>query len=287
MALEQLPAGSQRDRRGRGDGGGGDSSGGLFGMAGKLVGQAARTSYDLAKRLPGAEAAERELHKLEQVALTELGKRLDDVTDPYLAPLRRPSASHGDGYGTAGHAPGGGYRGAALPTGSEGELEPLRAAMAELLNRSIGYTESEALEYLYAVVLRQLTPDEARMVSALSDGSPFPVVHVAERSGVSGTGNTVLRNMSSLGKAAGVTLPELVPHYVTRLCSLDLAELTDESPALQTQYEILLAEEEVRTALEATKRPKVTRNTIRLSRFGSRFWQACDPTGCPNTVERR
>ncbi|MDV6014437.1 DUF4393 domain-containing protein [Haloechinothrix sp. LS1_15] len=249
-------------------------------MAGRLVGQAARTGYGLARRLPGAETAERELHRLERAALTELGKRIDDVTDPYLAALRRPSFAGGDGW----NGSGGGQRGDGLPVSSAeaaGELQPLRAAMAELLERSISYGPEQAREYCYAIVLRQLAPDEARMLSALSDGSPFPVVHIAERSGVGGTGRYLLRNASSLGKAAGVTLPDEVPHYISRLCALDLAELTEESVSLQTQYEILLAEEQVRVAQEAAKRPKVMRNTLRISTFGTRFWQACDPTAQP------
>lgn len=289
VALEQLP---DRARREQGTASSttqrtGQSSGGLLGRASKLAGQAARSGYGLAKRLPGAEAAERELNKLERAALTELGKRIDEATDPYMAALRGSASGYAvDGKAGPGGVAGETSRGLVPASDLDVGFEPLRAAMSELLGRSISYSEERAREYLYALVLRQLTPDEARMVSALSDGSPFPVVHVAERSGVGGTGTYLVRNMSSLGKAAGVTLLDHVPHYTTRLCALDLAVLEDESPSLQTQYEILQAEENVRQAQQNAKRPKIIRNTIRMSAFGAQFWEACHPATSGKHAEK-
>ena len=157
-------------------------------------------------------------------------------------------------------------------------VEPLRAAMAQLLNHSIGFGRERAREYLYAVILRQLTPDEARILSALSDGSPFPVLDVAERTNLGAAGRIVLRNASTVGKVAGVSLPDQVPGYVTRLIGLGLAELDEEVPALETQYEILMTDETVRDAEKQVKRVKFLRRTVHITRLGAQFWQACDPS---------
>jgi hypothetical protein len=104
----------------------------------------------------------------------------------------------------------------------------------------------------------------------------------AVRSALGGPQRIVLRNASSVGRAAGVMLPDLVPNYVTRLESLGVVEVGPEDPALGVQYDILLtedrvraAEEEVRTVRKLT--PRYARRTLRLSTLGEQFWTAADP----------
>ncbi|RJQ85986.1 Abi-alpha family protein [Amycolatopsis panacis] len=240
--------------------------------AGKLAGWAARTGFELTRKLPGIDTAERGLRQVERGLLSELRRRLDEVDDPYHAALAAASAmNRSDSAGRVVEA-------SVMLVPSRERTEPLRAAMAELLNHSIGFGRDRAREYLYAIILRQLTPDEARILAALSDGSPFPAVDVAERTGIGGTGRTVLRNASTVGKAAGVALPDQVPAYMTRLIGLGLVDLDEEVPALETQYEILLTDETVRAAEEQVKRCKVIRRTVHISRFGAQFWHACDPS---------
>ncbi|WP_236808295.1 Abi-alpha family protein [Amycolatopsis albispora] len=245
--------------------------------AGKLASIAARAGYSLGKRLPGADAAERGLRSLERLALTELRRRLEEVDDPYLAALSAASAMNVGGNGRHVQPLNGEIRGTVVVMPSSESVEPLRAAMAELLNRSIGFGRERAREYLYAIILRQLTPDEARILSALSDGAPFPLIDVTERNGLGGAGRVVLRNASTVGKAAGVTLLDQVPAYVTRLIGLGLAEPDEEVPELETQYEILLTDDAVRAAENSVKRVKFVRRTVHISRLGKEFWAACDP----------
>lgn len=258
----------------------------LIHRAGRLANRAARTGYSVGKRMPGAHVAERGLRSAERLALTELHRRLDQVDEPYRAALSQASAmtrhstdgtSGSDTSGSSG-GPGGMADTLAIePTAPDGE--PLRAAMAELLNHSIGFGADRAREYLYAVILRQLTPDEARIVAALADGSTFPSVDVAERAGVGGTGRFVLRNASTVGKSAGVSLPEAVPTYLTRLAGMGLVDVDAEVPAMETQYEILLTDSTVSDAQESVKRARTVRRSVCLSKLGTRFWAACAPRG--------
>nr|WP_232376355.1 Abi-alpha family protein [Amycolatopsis aidingensis] len=254
------------------------SSDNLARRAGRLVNWAARTSYSLGKRLPGADAAERGIRSVERAALAELRRRLDRVDDPYLTALSQAS--------TMARYTGNGSKDieiadtvAVVPARDDQQPEPLRAAMAELLNRSLGFGRQRAREYLYAVILRQLTPDEARILAALADGAPFPVIDVAERTNLGGTGRIVLRNASTVGKAAGVSLTDHVPAYLTRLTGLGLTDIGAEEPDLETQYEILMTDEVVRTAEQSVRRARFLRHTVRLSTLGSSFWRACDPAG--------
>ncbi|WP_409462272.1 Abi-alpha family protein [Amycolatopsis sp. GA6-003] len=240
--------------------------------AGQLAGWAARTGFDLTRKLPGIDTAERGLKQVERGLLSELRRRLDEVDDPYHAALTAASAMNRPDVGSRA------VETTVTLVPARDHVEPLRAAMAELLNHSIGFGRERAREYLYAIILRQLTPDEARILSALSDGSPFPAVDVAERTAIGGTGRIVLRNASTVGKAAGVSLPDQVPGYVTRLIGLGLVELDEEVPSLETQYEILLTDESVREVEKQVKRIKIIRRTIHVSRLGAQFWQACDPS---------
>lgn len=253
---------------------------GAFRRVGKLAGRAASTGYALGMRLPGAREASRGVQAIERAALTELRRRLEATEDPYLAAVVE---TNGAGSGPVGaHASGELTRvephHAALAVGqADGEIAGLRVAMAELLERSISYSRDRARGHLYAVTLRQLTPDEARILSVLASSEPFPALDVLERTGIAGSGRVLLRNASTVGKSAGVTLPEHVPSYLTRLAGLGLVDIGENIPSQDSQYEILLTDQTVRMAEESVKRVRFVRRSVRLSTFGEQFWAACDP----------
>lgn len=232
--------------------------GAAVGGAAKVAGWAARSGWGVARRLPGGGVAERGLQQLEQTALTELRKRLDRADDssyPHPLPYAQAPEPGGDPVIT-----------------TKGGFVPMRSAMAGVLERSIAQTPEEARIELYAALLEQLTPDEARIVAALGDGSVFPLVDVTER------GRALLRNASTVGKAAGVTLDPETPAYLTRLIGIGLAERRDDEPVeLAEQYDVLLTEPIVRQALISAKRSKAIRHSVRATSLGLAFWQACDP----------
>jgi hypothetical protein len=151
--------------------------------------------------------------------------------------------------------------------------------MARLLAESAELKRDDARDRLYEAILASLVPDEARILSTLAQGGVFPLIDVAERTLFGGVGRIVLRNASTVGKAAGVTLDDHVPVYVTRLVDLNVAEVLREDPTLDTQYEVLVADEAVVEVVNTVRRPTFVRRTLRISRFGLRLWQACDPAG--------
>lgn len=211
-----------------------------------LVQQAGRTLGWLARSMPGAEFAGRQLRKIEDALVAEARKRLDAPT------------GHG-------------------PTIELRYAEPLRVMMAELLERSVTLSRAESEEYLFATILRTLVPDEARMIAALADGSAHAVIDVAVRGGP-----VVLANASSLGRTAGVQLPAIVPVYLGRLLGFGLAELGPADSALSLHYELLLTDETVRAAEARARksgRPRHIRRSVRIAELGRRFWAACEPGG--------
>lgn len=151
-----------------------------------------------------------------------------------------------------------------------------------LLARSVGQSTTGSRLELHEALLGQLVPDEARILAALSDGGVAAVVHVLPRSRRSGTNLPLIENASSVGRAAGVALPEMVPVYVTHLVQLGLVELGPEDDALKGDYELVMTETVVREALSQAGRrsvlpPRVTRQTLQLSDLGRSLWASCRP----------
>src|SRR4051812_38217985 len=69
--------------------------------------------------------------------------------------------------------------------------------MERLLTRSLEQTPAGGRGELFARLVGQLLPDEARILSALSEGPGAAIVHVESR-----TGRRVLENASVLGRTA-------------------------------------------------------------------------------------
>ena len=213
-----------------------------------VVSRLARTGWHVTRMLPGGALAERELFKLETAVIAGLHRK------PAPEPVTLVLTS-----GTAG----------------------LRSGMAELLNRSVNIDAAGAASHLYATILSQLLPDEARIVAALADGKPRPAVDIVLRGPLGGGRGTVLRNASTIGRSAGVSAPEYVPMYVTRLSTMGLVDVGEEDSELAEQYDILMTDQRVRQAEQRGHRVKIVRHTVLLSELGHRFWQAADPTTVP------
>jgi hypothetical protein len=168
------------------------------------------------------------------------------------------------------------------PVGTADGSGPASTEMETLLARSLVQSANHGRNEFYAKLLRELVPDEARIVSALSDGSAAALVHV-ERRGILGGDRRRLQNASSIGRTAALTLPHLTPTYITHLLRLGLVEIGPEAPELKLDYEALLAERPVREALKEAETgpvpPRTVRRTLRLAPLGIELWEVCSSGG--------
>ena len=253
-------------------------TGGLVTQAVGVAGWLNRTGWGIARRLPGGATAERVVRPVERLVAGQvqeqlrsfglLGRASAGTVDPTGA--RRFDGHLGDRHVTA----------VVRPVGDD--LDPLRAAMAELLNRSVEQTRQQSEHQLYAGILRQLVPDEARMLAALSDGSAYPVIHVASRGAMGGIKRLVLENASTVGRAAGTQLSANTPTFVGHLLRLGLVDIDPEDRSLAVQYDILRTDDLVRAAEEEARidgrgGARIIRQTMTMSELGTRFWAACHP----------
>lgn len=225
-----------------------------------------RSGWGLARRLPGGAALQREVQRFQDAALNEV-RRILDIPEGGV-----PSSSV-----TREEA-----RAMLLVQNSHGP-EPLRDAMSELLERSVETNRSTSREYLFGTIMSQLVPDEARILAALSDGSPFAVIDVVGKHLGRSTTRTVLANASTVGRSSGVANPENVPTYLTRLHHLGLVEFTAPDDSIAMQYDILAADPAVQAAEAAVEArglgsARLVRKTLTMSALGKQFWAASDPT---------
>ena len=156
---------------------------------------------------------------------------------------------------------------------------PLQAAGAKLRALLLVADEQDEEGGRAALLLRavdQLVPDEARILRLLGATTPSqpaaPLVHIFSLTGTGLPGEPLLENASTVGRAAGVSLPELTPHYVGRLLELGLVEVGPEDERLVDDYRALLADPAVLAAMSRARdvgvTPRVIRHTLALSQLG-------------------
>lgn len=156
--------------------------------------------------------------------------------------------------------------------------DTLGTKMRGLLERALDNSTSSSQMELFHHILDQLVADEARIISALSDGSTSPLVNVHDWTRRRVQGRAVLENASLIGRTANVALPDMVPSYVSHLLSLGLVELGPEDEDLKDDYEVLMAETVVLQAIKTASRgplaAKVDKYTLSLSGLGQALWKA-------------
>ncbi|MDA3627192.1 Abi-alpha family protein [Saccharopolyspora sp. WRP15-2] len=244
----------------RADGSQSDALGELIGWTARTSWGLARIGFGLVRQLPGGAEVERGFRTVERAIATGARQWLEEV-ESHSEEETDPAPDDPDDQ-----------------TEDAPKGQDLRERMGELLYRSAMTGREEATEDLYSGILRLITPDEARILAGLGDGSSYPVLHVAERGVVGGNARIVLRNGSTVGRSVGVSLAEETPHYLTRLQSLGLVEIGPALPDVDDQYELLQTDTRVREALSSPKPTKVVRRSVRMSALGTRFWQRCDPS---------
>jgi len=161
--------------------------------------------------------------------------------------------------------------------GSEPELSNL---FANLLATSMDARTAEKAHPFFVEAIKELTPDEARilkyMSKALSD--PHPVVNLRQ---IEGEGFlTLVGNFSHIGRAAGVEHDELTPASLDNLCRLGLCEMPREiSMSPVVAYAALEADPRlaaIQTKLAAEgKHTEFLRRMFYATALGRNFIDAC------------
>ena len=171
----------------------------------------------------------------------------------------------------------------------------MRERYLNLLAASMDDSTAARVHPAFLAVLRQLTPDEVRIISTFQHDGPYPLITVGARYRFGERLSTELRHFSLLGTQAGVEQPERVPMYIDNLCRLGLAELrpvriADDTRAfrtLETAPEVLaaIARIESRIPQLESAHPNedgnrvvadIQRTALYVTAFGRQFYEACE-----------
>lgn len=215
----------------------------------------------LLKRLPGADLAQEQMDRVERRILQELKQRLDRLEPAssvsVLAFAMRSVADR-----------------SAPATSIE-----IGSRMQELLARSTEFSREQAEQAFFEWVVSNLVPDQARILSALSDGSTYPLLHVYGGPRLGLAMEPMLECVCSVGKNAGVLWPETTHVYVQQLRGYGLVETGPEEPERRVQYEMLETEQSVRDMMARLQKGglkgHLLRRVLRMSELGHALWAAC------------
>lgn len=166
-----------------------------------------------------------------------------------------------------------------------GHEDTLSDMYANLLAASMDKATSEGAHPAFVEIIRQLTPDEAKLVSLFLREMPFPLLNVRwefkEQTEAKKGGNDVLVNFSLLGEIAGCEFNHLVPAYIDNLCRLGLAEIPPMwaymSPGVYDPLENSPVVTVVKKQIEQNPEIKasVERRGLRITELGKQFARVC------------
>lgn len=167
-----------------------------------------------------------------------------------------------------------------------GHEETLSDLYANLLAASMDKETAEGAHPAFVEIIKQLTPDEAKMVGLFFRPiMPFPLLNVRwefknptdDKSG----GKEMLINHSQLGEIAGCEFQHLTPAYIDNLCRLGLAEVpTMFKYTSKGVYDALENSDVVqKLKSEIEKSPELNvvleRKGLRITELGKQFAEIC------------
>lgn len=167
--------------------------------------------------------------------------------------------------------------------------EPPARVLDELLDMAARQNVEDAREYLYTALLRELVPDEACILSILSDGQAQPVAHVVAAGRFGGEEERVAGYVSLLGEQEGIKLRGMQGYYFGHLVALGLVQPGADTKLSRAAQSALKATP-AGTAAERAIRDRGLRarwqfETVEISQLGRELWAYCqsgiagDPAG--------
>lgn len=162
-----------------------------------------------------------------------------------------------------------------------GHEETLRDLYANLLAASMDAKTASTAHPGFVEIIKQLTPDEARMLKLFSETDTLPVISVKSQFEEQGGFNNVFTNFSLFGQDAGCEHSHLSPSYLDNLSRLGLIELHDDK--FYTASELYEALENHPSVSEIKRqideqdgvRAEIQKGMVEITNLGNQFIKAC------------
>jgi len=162
-----------------------------------------------------------------------------------------------------------------------GHKEELRKLYANLLATSMDSKTAAEAHPSFVDILKQLTPDEAKIIPYFSTIIPIPIITLRGVDEKTGHFNEYLKNFSIVGEKAKCQFPELTSSYLENLDRLGLIEITYATYSVdRNAYEPLLDHPYVKKVSEQIekiylKKVDVKKGIASLTTYGQQFINTC------------
>ena len=163
-----------------------------------------------------------------------------------------------------------------------GHEESLSDMYANLLAAAMDKNTAAGAHPAFVEIIKQLTPDEAKLIAYLLQPVPLPLISVrAEHSDFEKGGYDIANNISLFGEKAHLEQQYVVRTYLDNLCRLGLIALPEDNAYINTEvYTELEGSHEVKSyqtpgRLKPGYEFKLSHHAVKITNLGRHFGKLC------------
>jgi hypothetical protein len=162
-----------------------------------------------------------------------------------------------------------------------GHEESLSDMYANLLASAMDKKTADGAHPAFVEIIRQLTPDEARLIAYFIQDVPLPLITLRCQNRYTHDGYDVATNISLFAEATRVEFPALVPSYLDNLSRLGLIEIlksysyTDPDIYTALESSLVVQRDRVMVELDSGVCCVIKRGSVRITHFGEQFGVVC------------
>jgi hypothetical protein len=160
--------------------------------------------------------------------------------------------------------------------------ESLSDMYANLLATAMDKKTADGAHPAFVEIIKQLTSDEAKLISFFMQHRPFPIVNVVavDQHGAGGEVYMAM-NVSLFGKEAGLQLPQMMPSYIDNLVRQGLLEVrrnwayngADIYTELEQCDDVQARKNKITDEMNFV--PRLDRGAVGLTNLGKHFGSVC------------
>lgn len=163
-----------------------------------------------------------------------------------------------------------------------GHEDYLSDLYANLLAASMDTLTSASAHPSFVEILKQLTPDEAKLLKHFTHPIPFPILRIRrEQTGAQKGGTDLIPYFSILGEQSGCENPNYTPAYLDNLSRLGLIQIPDiykyTAPGVYNALENHPTVLNLKASIEQQKDAeiKITHRGVVITQLGKQFISVC------------
>lgn len=127
----------------------------------------------------------------------------------------------------------------------------------------------------FSRILRDLMPDEARIIRFMALAGPQPAIDVRTRKPLGVGSELIATGINLIAEMAGATYPVHNAEYLANLTRLGMILFSDERVDDPRRYSFLEAQPAASAAMARAKRTVTVHRSVRITEFGLHFANAC------------